>query len=202
MIRKRSDVILNFFEYSRAYVKLYLNFIILLLLRRIVVMTQIGHLQLYFTKLCDNVMKSIAQHRRVDTLVYLKIKLLKKFVFPLNQLFLADSEKNGDFRSKFPEFFVLNNSRCHWIILLPQTQTFLQLEDIHRVVLYFIIIVIGTRHGSYQQIHDQKYHQYMECQKVRVSHPTSTCLCSIMLEIIIIEHIVAWILSRRIDQKA
>jgi len=39
MIRKRSDVILNFFEYSRAYVKLYLNFIILLLLRRIVVMT-------------------------------------------------------------------------------------------------------------------------------------------------------------------
>jgi len=42
----------------------------------------------------------------------------------------------------------------------------------------------------------------MECQKVRVSHPTSTCLCSIMLEIIIIEHIVAWILSRRIDQKA
>ena len=61
VVRKRCNIILNFFQNDRTDVELYINFIIfILVLRRVILVTYISYLQFYFTELCDNVMEAIA----------------------------------------------------------------------------------------------------------------------------------------------
>lgn len=94
LIRERNDVIFDFAQHGRIDIKGNLK-----LIARgsmVVIIAQIGDLQLDLTEFGDDIVKAIAEDWIVFMLIDLQVQLLKKFVFSFDELLLADAEKNGD----------------------------------------------------------------------------------------------------------
>lgn len=64
-------------------------------------------------------------------LIDLKVQFFEKFILPFDEFLFAYAEENGDLRSEPPKLFILNNSCPLRIILLPETQTIFELEDVN-----------------------------------------------------------------------
>jgi hypothetical protein len=70
------------------------------------------------------------------------------------------------------------------VVLLPAAEAVLELEDVDRVVLYFVVVVVGGGHGGDEKVHQHEHHGDVEGEEVGPSHPAATplspklqCLC-------------------------
>ena len=181
LLRKRSYIVFDLLEDHWVYIELDVDLTILLLFG-----TQVGHLQFDFAEFGNDIMEPIAEYRVVLGLVDRKVEFLEKFVFALDQFFFADAEEDGDLGSQSPELFVLDYSCRLRVILLPEINTVFKLENVDRVVLNLVVVIIRTGHCRNQQVHHQEHHCHMKTHKIWPCHPTPTSLTSIQAGFLLI----------------
>jgi hypothetical protein len=113
----------------------------------------------------------------------LQVQFLEKLVLPLNELLFAYAEQNSYLGGQPPEFFIVDDPGGMRVVFLPSTEAVLQLEDVDRVILDLVIVVVGRGHGGDQQIHDEEHHGEMEAEEVRPGHPSAATIASILLRV-------------------
>lgn len=95
LIREGNDVVLDFPEHSRTYIKG--NFELVAFGGAMVFFTaQVGDLQFYLTELGDHIVETVAENRVLAMLEYLEVQFLKKLVLSLYELLLAYTKQNGN----------------------------------------------------------------------------------------------------------
>lgn len=125
-IREGRDEVLDFLQHCRTDIKLDIDPGILLLLLR----DQVGHLQLDLAELGYHVVESVAKDWVVLLLVDLEVQLLEELVLSFYQLLLADAEENCYLGGQAPELFVVHNATRMGVVLLPEVEAVLELEDV------------------------------------------------------------------------
>jgi hypothetical protein len=114
----------------------------------LVFVAQIGDLQLYLAELGDDIMEAVAEDRVLLVLVNLQVQLLEELVFSLDELLLADAEEDGNLRGQPPELLVLDHAGALGVVLLPETEAVLELEDINRIIFNLVVVVVGAGHSG------------------------------------------------------
>lgn len=129
LIGEGDDVVLDLLLHVRVDIEGYLE---LTVLRSALVLlrAQVGYLQLYLAEFRNHVVEAIAEDRVAFVLVNLEVQFFEELVLPLDELLLANAEENGYLGSQPPELFVLDDSCALGIVLLPETQAILEVEDV------------------------------------------------------------------------